>query len=968
METERPYQLTRDLAELTDLLESNLSSCRAAGRQEDILDTFLLAAGISQVVDDYRHRDLPLVTKAAARFERRGSAPGRFVSRSATAMNAGAIRFRDRSIEGRLRPLRESLGAAIGRLADAVVCGAQPDMSGLDARSLIRRLRTAPRGLRASVMVLPQCFFSFDMKPEDLGSLVDEFSRRWPERSRSIGVVGIRTSGSYLSPLVAAYLRRAGYRCVDEMTWRPRQPWLAAERRTLRRIRRNRGLVLLADDPPTSGTTFAGAAASLERNGVQRPSIILLLQLFDSPAWWTWPSQLAAYQQVQLTYPRWHVHQLLSESSIGSSLKRLGHGEAGPATPLKEFTEMRRLAMNKPPDGAVPVRTHVRARFEVHFGSGNQSKPAVRGVLAQGVGLGYFGRAALETAQRLEGLSPTTHGLEDGLLFRDWVPEDRYSAPTYRDPSASEALARYVSSRAERLSVPDDLSRRVAGRDAMWQRCSNLLSPAFGSLAPVARLALQGAFKRLMRPSHPSLIDGHMERSHWLSPNRHPTARQYRKLDIEAGAYWSGISYCSDPTYDLAAAAADREAALGDTLDEVEPSPRDVFLKLGGACSDERWLLNQLLYLQSLRTYRVDAQQVYERAHATIAGTASSSAYSHDEAVPSVSLLLDALGPSERQMSRLLTRYLAKAFPSGATLNADGPVCAIDIDGVLETASLGFPATSPVGVMALRALQAHGYQVVLASGRSSGEVRERCQAYGLRGGVAEYGAVIFSSASNRDRVLLTELQRADLATISEALLKLDGVYIDPSCRASVRAYRVEYGSRRGLDWPTITLALSKAGPDKVVAIQGRAQTDFIAAGTDKGAGVLELLGELGVTAPADGRVAANRPLALAVGDTLSDWPMLRLARRAFALGNLADALRKSTPKESTVRPLTGRHQVGLRQAVSHLLGHRPGTCAICLPPAASKEALDLLTILGVQNQSWPAALRAILRLRREGWS
>ena len=39
----------------------------------------------------------------------------------------------------------------------------------------------------------------------------------------------------------------------------------------------------------------------------------------------------------------------------------------------------------------------------------------------------------------------------------------------------------------------------------------------------------------------------------------------------------------------------------------------------------------------------------------------------------------------------------------------------------------------------------HGYQPVLATGRSLDEVRDRCTAYGLAGGVAEYGAFVYLS-------------------------------------------------------------------------------------------------------------------------------------------------------------------------------------------------------------------------------
>jgi len=969
VETERPYQLTRDLQELTGILEGALVSCHGEARSEDVLDAYLLAAGISQIVDDYRHRELATATKLAARLARRGSPRGQIAADVVKAITARTVRSRDRTIERRLAPLHRALMAMITRLANAVVRGIRPDISAIQSHGLIQQLRSAPARLRAGVLILPQCFFSFDMKPEDLGKLVEEFSRRWPGRDRTIAVVGIRTSGSYLAPLVNAYLRQRGYRNVETMTWRATQPWLSSERRALNRLRRNQGLLLLTDDPPTSGTTLATAAASLERNGIERSSLVLLLQLFDSPKWWTWPVRLAGYQQVLLPYSRWEIHKQLSDSSIRFSLSKLlgsqscGWIKALAVDRLAGRNSLRRVKLDNQVDGLIRVRSHVRARYETRTGSGTRIAPDGLKIVAQGVGLGYFGRAAFETARRLEDLAPKAYGVQDGLLFRDWAPESQYAGLSYDDPAVPELHARYAFTRAERLPLLNDLGPRVVGRDAMWQRCSDLLTPAFGALAPLARVVLGGVFKQLMRPSRLSLIDGRMERPHWLEAIREASISGHRKVDGETGAYWSGIAFCSDPSYDLAAGTADREATLGsEHLRDDMPSARDQFLALGGTCSEERWLLNQLLYLRGLRTQQIDAQQVYERAKRSSGRAPTRAALSEDDSAPAISDLLDALGPRERQMSRLLTRYLAKAYPASMGVYPERPVCAIDVDGVLETSLLGFPASTPDGVLALRALQAHGHAVVLASGRSLAEVRERCRAYQLPGGVAEYGSVVFITASDSSRVLLSEGQRANLAAVSEVLRKLDGIYVDPLYSASVRAYRLEYGARRGLDWPTITLALSQASPGHVVAIQGTAQTDFIAGGIDKGVGLLELLRELEATGSTVPAAPLDQPIALAVGDTVSDWPMFRLASHAFAVGNAADGLRKGLFSAPTVRPLPGRYQAGLSQAVSHLLGHRPGRCSVCRPPALPRESQLLLTMLAAQNMSGPAGLRTLLAL------
>ena len=86
------------------------------------------------------------------------------------------------------------------------------------------------------------------------------------------------------------------------------------------------------------------------------------------------------------------------------------------------------------------------------------------------------------------------------------------------------------------------------------------------------------------------------------------------------------------------------------------------------------------------------------------------------------------------------------------------------------------PATSPSGALALRALARHGYRAVLATGRSLDEVRERCRAYRLAGGVAEYSAAVYNYLDDRASTLLDEHEIAMLEELRGALSQLPGVH------------------------------------------------------------------------------------------------------------------------------------------------------------------------------------------------
>jgi hydroxymethylpyrimidine pyrophosphatase-like HAD family hydrolase len=240
-------------------------------------------------------------------------------------------------------------------------------------------------------------------------------------------------------------------------------------------------------------------------------------------------------------------------------------------------------------------------------------------------------------------------------------------------------------------------------------------------------------------------------------------------------------------------------------------------------------------------------------------------------------------------------------------------LCVFDIDWVLETRSLGFPGITPAGAFALHALAKHGYRVALASGRSAGEVRERCRAYHLIGGVAEYGAFAYETASDQVRDLLSRDDRERLSLVREGLDSA-GAIVDPAYEGAVRAYRFDdAGRRRGLL------------PETIVGVLG----------ADKGAGLCAFLNGRGVEAPS---------IALAVGDSAEDVPTMKLARLAMAPANADSAVRAAG-----IRIARSPNQLGAAQAVEALIGHAPGSCTECAPTHLTARSRLLLAALAAQD-------------------
>jgi hydroxymethylpyrimidine pyrophosphatase-like HAD family hydrolase len=481
-------------------------------------------------------------------------------------------------------------------------------------------------------------------------------------------------------------------------------------------------------------------------------------------------------------------------------------------------------------------------------------------------------------------------------------------------------LIDYVRARRSALPRDEDKSLRLIGRQPVWEVASNIVSRAFGPAWFLVRIPLVDPLvKRIMRVQFPSIVDGSMAPSRWFTTDT-PKERVI-KVDFERRAFSHLDLYCYDSIYDLAGLGIDLEvASLAEGLENDLPGHlRQAAESVAGENIDpERWLLHQLVHLWDLRR---------------------SSA-----AEPAV----------RRAGARALQRYFAETFFTDATPSSEGAICGLDLDGVLETEPVGFATLTRSSALALRALLRHGYQPVLVTGRSLAEVRERCGSYRLAGGVAEYGAAVYNHRTGRVQETITDRSCYDLDRLREALQGIEGVCLDRDHRYSVRAYEVGgEGRRRGLPATLIEHVLSDCGlQGSVLPISGDSQTDFVASSVNKGTGLRVLAADLGARCD----VEHDKPLALAVGDTVADVPFFSLAKLA-AVPRHAD----ERARQPGVRVLKRKYQAGLAEAVSLITGHPPGGCDVCRW-RPSVESRTLLTILGAQEQGIRSMMTAVVLL------
>jgi hydroxymethylpyrimidine pyrophosphatase-like HAD family hydrolase len=870
----------------------------------DLLNAFLLAAGMEQIAEDYLHRDPLFLDRAASRLARRSSDSWARIA-STVARGAGGVLW-----QGTTRtPGHRAASAWLDRLRPLVRClaaGLLEDPAGEDlplaheltaeARALVSQLTALPTAPRRDLVRLPSCFRSFDQTPDDVCELAAAFARRWPELDRPLLVAGIRSSGCYLAPLAGASLRRLGYGEVTVITLRPGQRWLGREAGELRRVAGAGGLGLVIDDPPRSWRSVTRAVAALGRFGFSEDRTVLMLATFADSA--EPPRELCAHPAVLLPVAGWAMRRRLEPDSIRESLSRLlgGGAEVLSVRPTEDVR-------------ATTRRGHLHGVYEIGVRTGGNTGRCL--VQARGVGLGYLGEHAMAVAARLGDRITQVYGLDRGLLFEAWSPPTSRLRTPLPEGSAAEVAA-YVAARADALSLAGDPARRLRYRGAVWQWAGQAFGGLFGRASELGRLVGVTVARRLLTVARPAVIDN---RTNLEAFAVRPAGGPVVKGDFDSGVFSSDDLYCFDPVFDVARAAIGADEATGRRLrHEYEATT-------GRPVDAERWLLYQLVLALAAQ-----AKQTVAARHA------------------------------DRRLSRLLLRYYNEVLLADLEPGSDGPLCAIDVDGVLESMPLGFPATSPAGALALRTLCRHGYRPLLATGRSLDDVRDRCAAYGLAGGVAEYGALVYVHGTGEVLSLLEPADRDALERLRAALLEAADVHLDPAFQHSVRAFRLdERGGGRGLPEELIAEALEAGGQGCLRPVRGHYQTDFIATGTDKARGIRVIAGALGVH--------AETPLAMAVGDTASDLGMLRLAAMAVAPGNADSAVRRSRAVT-----LVRRHeQAGLAEAVALLVGHRPGGCNRCAPPRVSRSSRLLLDLLAVEDMGrWRRAGRAI-RLLLESW-
>jgi hypothetical protein len=503
--------------------------------REVTTNIFLLSCGLVDCVEEY-------LVAAKLRMPER---------LRRTVMGRGADRFVEFVSERRWSRRRlvhwldqwlSSLNEVLTLIVGEAVAPTRLEQSSRNLTALLRF--PLPAILLERRLAAPIPFRRLDLTQEDYLSLAKSFVARFPDRNQPILAVGLRTSGSYVAPLVRAFLQVAGYREVALLTTDPRKGASAREKRALRRFA-NRGYwALIVDDAPNSSRTLLGAFELAHRAGFSRDKVKYLVP--THPAKPNWYKPLPDQSVITLLPEQWHKSQLLHPKLVERQLREyyLELNFASVSVTGSGRADLISAGLQGTASGKRGER--LKRVFEVQLETTSGQKQT-RYVLAKSVGWGWLGYHAFLIGHQLSEHVPPVLGLRDGILYAEWIPTP--AAPKIIARDLLEASASYVAARVRHLNLPGsavgmDLRKHNNGSRML----AEALSQAYGRSPAnsLARTRLSGHVRNLPCPV-PTLIDGNMHPSEWISGPRRPLKTDYEHHGM--GRFDLNVI---DPAYDLA--------------------------------------------------------------------------------------------------------------------------------------------------------------------------------------------------------------------------------------------------------------------------------------------------------------------------------------------------------------------------------------------------------------------------------
>jgi hydroxymethylpyrimidine pyrophosphatase-like HAD family hydrolase len=785
---------------------------------------------------------------------------------------------------------------------------------------------------------VPSAFGRLDLTHFDVLTLGRRFMQQYPDRSHPILLLGLRTAGTYFSALLCSFFKAEGYRQIASLTVQPKKGPSRHERKELARYAKQGFTLAIVDDPPNSGGTIVLAVEIAREAGFDLARIKALVP--THPATRNWANTLPDKLVITLEPERWRKQQLLDPKNVEKRLAEYFTQQGFADVRVVGSRRADELNAGLQHDSTRNRAAALKRIFEVQLWT-PQGNNETRYVLAKSVGHGYLGYPAFLAAHRLSDFVPPTLGLRDGVLYTEWLPQQSGAGDVRSDRETwIETTAAYVAARTRLLNLP---KRRAAGK-AVHENGLGLLAKSLGRaygrfvLDIPMRSWIQQRLYRLHCP-FPTLIDANIGRAEWIEGKFGP---------LKTGYYGHGLGKTQlnaiDPAFDLA------ETILSFALSPEEEGRliRRYVEYSGDTEVEQRLFVNKLLAglwtMESAQEQLFGAMQTGQRQQ---------------------ELHRRFLGAWDFLTVQTARFCGARCRPSQPA-SWHPPLIMLDIDGVLDRRTFGYPCTTAAGIEALSLLAARGCSVALNTARSAAEVKDYCRAYGLAGGVAEQGAYLWDAVAQCGQVLLDQETMVQLDELRKHLRRIPGIFLDDRHQYSIRAFMFEKQPRSlrslllssfrsfsvGLGAPiplptlVVTHLITSLGLHRLSFRQTMIDTAVVAKQNDKGTGLAALRD----------RVLGPDAETIAIGDTEADLPMFRAATRSFAPAQIS-CRRQARLLGCTVSRYP--YQRGLLDIVRTLVDGGPGVDPTASANESEGEALFLDLLRAADRPSARALVRAL---------
>lgn len=878
-------------------------------QQESRINIYLLTCAISCTVADSLSPRLPSFAKLALRWPRAGFAV-ETIGKTALA----AERFRSWLFDPAVWNWQREWEGCV-QLACAILLnelGADsPQAAQLAVLSQALAGRALPEKLRSARMQLPSGFRAQDLTHHDAIALADAFDRSHSDRSDEVEIVGVRTAGAYLAPLIHARLQQLGWRS----TWtsiRPKDGLGHWEKKILCAMAGRAAKVLIVDDHPDTGETICLMIDVLGECGIERRKITVAVPSHEAQSD---PSALtggyADVELVTIAAQDSYKHRLLAGETLWPLLEQLVCIENCGAQVIDDE-----------PTNAINRRleAHLYDDFQVHLKRVYALRTPdgkIHRVLAKSAGWGWLGYHAYLAGTRLHEFVPKVYGMRDGMLFSEWIEER--ARPAEAGGKFAGHVAAYTAARVKLLSLAEDpaVGQMSAGVNGGYTLAKVLRGMYPPHLRWLKMHALWNKLKAYGTPQ-PTFIDGNLGAGEWLSDGNKPL-----KIDYEHHGFGNPSPNIVDAAYDLALATRQlnfSRAAQRHLLEE--------YVRLTG---DEG--AGERRVLHAVGCGHLAAELA--RFHVCRAGTEESRKRHEAAHIEACNFL-----------TYTLAGFCAEHYGQPQPEDWASRLFFMDLDGVFDRSLMFFPHTTTSGMTALAMLNQHGYSVVLNTGRPVAHVRQYCSSYALAGGIAEYGCVFVDQIKQRETLLIDEESCEKLAWLRQRLESESEVFLDQTYETAIRAYRFENCQAVGLPQAFIHEVLRDF--PQLTFLSSPVDTYFFPVEAGKGSATRSVMERLSV----------DRQSCAAIGDSAPDLEMLGSVGKAYVPANASKALRRDA-RQRGYSVLNAPFQRGLLQAVQDLTGNAQGLPVSNAQAADSEHILKALLSVGDRTtlQHWMAMLK-----------